>query len=163
TERQRVGERLLLLSVETEQLEPGHLGRVLDLGALPLELLHRARGDRDVTGEADGSVSVSELLLAAGDRLRLTPAPGRLHEAHAPSGGLVDAVAVGLGRGQARESWTRPGVERDAEGDGEHSWAKRAHHAHVRRGQALGERFEFAEQDGTSARIHSLLPARALD
>ena len=42
-ERQRVGERLVLLSVQPEQFEPGHLGGVLDFGAVPFELLERAR------------------------------------------------------------------------------------------------------------------------
>ncbi len=44
-ERQRVGERLLLLAVEAEQLEAGHLRGVLDLGAVPLELLVRLRAE----------------------------------------------------------------------------------------------------------------------
>ena len=64
-ERQRVGERLLLLPVEAEQLEPGHLGGVLDLGAVALELLERSGGDGDVAGEAHGGVAVGEFLLAA--------------------------------------------------------------------------------------------------
>ena len=45
-ERQRVGERLLLLAVEAQQLQPGHLRGVLDLGAVPLELLVRLRARR---------------------------------------------------------------------------------------------------------------------
>ena len=76
-ERQRVGERLLLLAVEAEQLEPRHLRGVLDLGAVALELLERARGDGDVAGEADGGVPVGEFLLAAGDGFGLAPPPAR--------------------------------------------------------------------------------------
>ena len=76
-ERQRVGERLLLLAVEAEQFEPRHLRGVLDLGAVALELLERSRGDGDVAGEAHRGVAVGELLLAAGDRLGRAAAVAR--------------------------------------------------------------------------------------
>ena len=98
-ERQRVGERLLLLAVESQQLEPRHLRRVLDLGAVPLELLERARGHGDVAGEPNRGVAVGELLLAAGRRLGLTSAPSRrLDEA----------------RYRPRSSWSATSVVRDA-------------------------------------------------
>ena len=92
-ERQRVGERLRLLSVEAEQLEPGHLGGVLDLGAVVLELVEGARGDGHVAGETDGGVSVGELLFAAGDRFGLALSPGGLDEAHAAAQLAVCDVA----------------------------------------------------------------------
>ena len=69
--------------MEAEQLEAGHLGGVLDLGAVVLELVNGARGDGDVAGEADGGMSIGELLLATGDGFGQALTPGGLDEAHA--------------------------------------------------------------------------------
>ena len=80
-----------------------------------------------------------------------------------PGGGLVDAVAVGIGGREPREAGPRPRVERDADRGGEHAGAKRADDAHVCGVEALGERLELAQQDGAGAGVRAVLAAGALD
>src|SRR6516165_12613917 len=74
-ERQRVREALVLLAVEAEKLEPRHLRGVLDLGAVTLEALERARGNGDIAREPERGVPVREFLLAARDGFGPAPPP----------------------------------------------------------------------------------------